>query len=148
MNKKTYRTAQGVSVDIDQLRLLNEGVIAVGNMKVNARGDEVNNDGSVAQNRNDIMRNNYRINVPLVGGSSNTSKPTTTEPKSRASKVTADPKDTPVVEKPTQLRGSLASAVATPTTAKAPTDASADSTSTDVFGSASVSQTKSTIKRI
>ena len=36
---RSYRTAQGKSVDIEKLRLKNELVPAVGNMRVNARGD-------------------------------------------------------------------------------------------------------------
>ena len=39
--KKAYRTALGKSIDMDNLRLANEGTIAIGNMKVNARGDEL-----------------------------------------------------------------------------------------------------------
>jgi hypothetical protein len=36
-----YRTAHGKQLDIDKLRLVNEKTIAVGNMKVNARGDQL-----------------------------------------------------------------------------------------------------------
>jgi hypothetical protein len=39
MTRKTYRTAMGKTVDIGALQLQNENVRAVGNMKVNARGD-------------------------------------------------------------------------------------------------------------
>lgn len=41
MTQKTYRTAQGKTVDMGRLTLQNEQVRAVGNMKVNARGDAV-----------------------------------------------------------------------------------------------------------
>lgn len=41
MTNKTYRTAQGKTVDMGRLALQNEQVRAVGNMKVNARGDVV-----------------------------------------------------------------------------------------------------------
>lgn len=41
MTQKTYRTAQGKTVDMGRLILQNEQVRAVGNMKVNARGDVV-----------------------------------------------------------------------------------------------------------
>ena len=37
--KRMYRTMQGRMVDIEKLRAANESVQAVGNMKVNARGD-------------------------------------------------------------------------------------------------------------
>jgi hypothetical protein len=39
--KRTYRTAQGKMIDLDGLILTNEQTIAVGNMNVNARGDEL-----------------------------------------------------------------------------------------------------------
>jgi hypothetical protein len=41
MTQKTYRTAQGKTVDMGRLVLQNEQTRAVGNMKVNARGDAV-----------------------------------------------------------------------------------------------------------
>jgi glycine cleavage system H lipoate-binding protein len=41
MTQKTYKTAQGKTVDMGRLTLQNEQVRAVGNMKVNARGDLV-----------------------------------------------------------------------------------------------------------
>lgn len=41
MTQKTYRTAQGKTVDMGRLVLQNEQVRAVGNMNVNARGDLV-----------------------------------------------------------------------------------------------------------
>ena len=41
MTSKTYKTAQGRTVDMGRLILQNEQVRAVGNMKVNARGDVV-----------------------------------------------------------------------------------------------------------
>ncbi len=41
MTQKTYKTAQGKIVDMGRLTLQNEQVRAVGNMKVNARGDVV-----------------------------------------------------------------------------------------------------------
>jgi hypothetical protein len=41
MTQKTYRTAQGKTVDMGRLVLQHEHTRAVGNMKVNARGDAV-----------------------------------------------------------------------------------------------------------
>lgn len=41
MTQKTYKTAQGKTVDMGRLILQNEQVRAVGNMNVNARGDVV-----------------------------------------------------------------------------------------------------------
>ena len=38
---KTYRSMQGRQIDMEKLRAQNELMPAVGNMKVNARGDEL-----------------------------------------------------------------------------------------------------------
>jgi hypothetical protein len=42
-----YRTAQGKSIDMSALAAKNERVRAVGNMKVNARGDTIDANGKV-----------------------------------------------------------------------------------------------------
>lgn len=59
--KKTYKTALGKYVDMDQLRMANEETIAVGNMKVNARGDEIGPGGEVVRTRNQVMEEYYKI---------------------------------------------------------------------------------------
>ncbi len=46
-SKKVYRTMQGKEVDLDQLRTKNELTVAVGNVKVNARGDELGPGGKI-----------------------------------------------------------------------------------------------------
>ena len=55
---RTYRTAAGKVVNIDNLILANEDTIAVGNMGVNARGDELGPGGQVVATRNQNM-NDY-----------------------------------------------------------------------------------------
>ena len=52
---KVYKTARGKMVDIDQVKLANEQIIAVGNMKVNARGDKLGAGGEVVEGRNTIQ---------------------------------------------------------------------------------------------
>ena len=69
--RKNYRTAMGKSLDIDQLRLSNEEVIAVGNMKVNARGDELGPGGEVIRSRNQVMNHYYKLNTPVVAATQN-----------------------------------------------------------------------------
>lgn len=61
--KKTYRTAMGKQLDIDSLRIANEETIAVGNMKVNARGDKLGPGGTVAETRNQTMTKVYGATV-------------------------------------------------------------------------------------
>lgn len=64
--KKVYRTALGKAIDMDNLRLANEETIAIGNMKVNARGDELGPGGRVVKSRNQIMDDYYRLNTPMA----------------------------------------------------------------------------------
>ena len=56
---KMYRTAQGTTIDIEQLRLQNELVPALGNMKVNARGDQLGEGGKIIRTREEIMNEVY-----------------------------------------------------------------------------------------
>lgn len=64
--KKVYRTAQGKTIDMDKLRLANEKTIAVGNMKVNARGDQLGPGGAIAKTRNEVMQEYYKLNTPVA----------------------------------------------------------------------------------
>lgn len=60
---RIYKTAGGQAIDLDQLILKNENVISVGNMNVNAAGDELGPGGKVATNRNEVMDRYYRLNT-------------------------------------------------------------------------------------
>jgi len=55
-----YTTAKGATIDMNQLKLKNENVIAVGNAGVNARGDIVER-GRVIKTREQIMQETYNI---------------------------------------------------------------------------------------
>lgn len=59
MSHKFYKTAQGKNINLEALRLTNEEVIAVGNMNVNSRGDEVDSKGQVIKPKNQIMKDYY-----------------------------------------------------------------------------------------
>jgi hypothetical protein len=54
-----YRSAQGKMVDMSVLAKQNEQVRAVGNMGVNARGDLVDSNNRVIQNRNASVASEY-----------------------------------------------------------------------------------------
>lgn len=58
---KAYKTANGKLVDMDGLRLKNEDTIALGNMRTNARGDELGPGGKVVRTRNEKMNDNYKL---------------------------------------------------------------------------------------
>jgi hypothetical protein len=60
---KTYRTAMGKIVDIDAIQHTNAEVIAVGNMNVNARGDQLGPGGKVVKTRNEVMKEAYKLHT-------------------------------------------------------------------------------------
>jgi pimeloyl-CoA synthetase len=60
--RKQYRTMQGRIIDMDKLRSSNELQPAIGNMKVNARGDEIGPGGKILRTREQIMAQYYENN--------------------------------------------------------------------------------------
>jgi hypothetical protein len=63
MTKQIHRSANGKQVDMGSLRLRNENVRAVGNMKVNARGDLVDDKNQVITAKNQQVNQNYNKQV-------------------------------------------------------------------------------------
>jgi hypothetical protein len=63
MTKNTYRTAQGKTLDMGALILQNEGVRAVGNMQVNARGDRLDADNKSIQSRRAQVSHKYNRQI-------------------------------------------------------------------------------------
>ena len=55
MANSVYKTMQGKEIDLDKLRIKNEMTLAVGNVKVNARGDELGPGGKIIKKREDVM---------------------------------------------------------------------------------------------
>jgi len=66
MTRKTYRTAQGKTVDLGALMLNNENTRAVGNMKVNARGDLVDGWNRPIDRRTQQVQKQYDRQVTNV----------------------------------------------------------------------------------
>tara|TARA_Y100000114_G_scaffold137206_1_gene139328 strand:- start:2143 stop:2673 length:531 start_codon:yes stop_codon:yes gene_type:complete len=66
MAKRQYRTASGKLVDMDTLALRNEYTIAVGNMNVNARGDQLGEGGQIVKTREEIMAEHYATKGAVV----------------------------------------------------------------------------------
>lgn len=73
--KKVYKTMQGKTVDMDLLRKRNELTPAVGNAKVNARGDELGPGGKIIKKREDVLADYYRDNPGTVAHKEKTVKP-------------------------------------------------------------------------
>jgi hypothetical protein len=59
MAGKIYKTALGKTVDMGKLSLQNEKVRAVGNMKVNARGDIVDDMNRVISSKTNQVNKQY-----------------------------------------------------------------------------------------
>lgn len=64
--KRVYTTANGKKINLDALIAQNEDVIAVGNMKVNARGDQLGLGGRVEKTRDQVMSEYYKLNTPTA----------------------------------------------------------------------------------
>jgi hypothetical protein len=62
MATRAYRTMQGREVDMDQLLQKNETVPAVGNVRMNARGDELGQGGKIIRTREEIVSQYYQDN--------------------------------------------------------------------------------------
>ena len=74
MTSKVYKSAQGKSVDLGTIMLQNEHVRAVGNMKVNARGDMLDNNNRVVETKaRQIQKQNDRITTNVSNAPVHTS---------------------------------------------------------------------------
>lgn len=62
---KIHRSARGDAVDMDMVRLANESTIAIGNMKTNARGDQLGHGGKVIKTRAQVMQEYHKLNTSV-----------------------------------------------------------------------------------
>lgn len=69
MAGNVYRTANGKQLDMRALALKNETVRAVGNMKVNARGDVVNDANQIIRTKPSQVHKQYSQEVQMRKGS-------------------------------------------------------------------------------
>lgn len=65
--KKTYKSMQGKDVDLDKLRMKNEMTLAVGNVRMNARGDELGPGGKIIKKRENIMNEYHTDGSEIIG---------------------------------------------------------------------------------
>lgn len=63
MTSRVYRSAQGREVDMGKLVLQNETTRAVGNMKVNARGDMIDDMNRVINPKTQQVNNQYNKTI-------------------------------------------------------------------------------------
>ena len=114
---KTHRTARGDAVDMDMIRLSNESTIAIGNMKTNARGDQLGAGGKVVKSRAQVMQEYHRLNTSVAEDIPVGAASTVVEQPQMTNLTTPIAEDTPVTESSTpqyvkQPRGSFAESVA------------------------------------
>jgi len=57
-----YKSMQGKEVDMEKIMRQNELMPAIGNIKVNARGDELGPGGTIIRKREDIINAYYEDN--------------------------------------------------------------------------------------
>ena len=63
--RKQYRSMQGKAIDMDMLRQKHELTPAVGNARVNARGDELGPGGQIIKKREDVLKEYYEDNPAM-----------------------------------------------------------------------------------
>ena len=63
---KLYRTLQGKEVDMEKLSLKNETAPAVGNVRMNARGDELGAGGKIVKTREEMLKEYYENNPRAI----------------------------------------------------------------------------------
>lgn len=117
MSKRVYATANGKRINIDAIVSQNEESIAVGNMRVNARGDELGPGGRIERTKEKVMADYYKLNTPVATDLKpmprETPKPDLVDDwvEPAVPKQSQEPKaEEPTPNKP--LRGSLANSVA------------------------------------
>ena len=54
--RQVYRSMQGKEVDMHKLVMQNEMTVAVGNVRVNARGDELGPGGKIIRKREEVLK--------------------------------------------------------------------------------------------
>lgn len=115
--KRVYTTANGKKINLDSLISQNDETIAVGNMKVNARGDQLGPGGKVEANKNQVMQEYYKLNTPVAVNQPGQSKPKESKKPLEDDWIEPEGVDqaiTAVAEEPEKpkLRGSLADSIA------------------------------------
>tara|TARA_B100000925_G_scaffold270711_1_gene233407 strand:+ start:2318 stop:2725 length:408 start_codon:yes stop_codon:yes gene_type:complete len=96
--RKQYKSMQGKAIDMDLLRQRNELTPAVGNVRVNARGDELGPGGKIIKKREEVLRDYYEDNAPPTQFEEPTGKP--------AEEPVVEPELAVEVEEPTNTKTS------------------------------------------
>jgi hypothetical protein len=63
---KVYTSVRGKEIDMEKLSLQNETIPAVGNIRVNARGDELGPGGQILRTREQVLQDYYSENPRAI----------------------------------------------------------------------------------
>lgn len=86
-----YRTARGAEIDMLKLINQNEMTPAVGNMKVNARGDQLGRNGEIVKSREDVVAATMPNQVNVRPAEQATQPTTATKSSSKKNVADMDP---------------------------------------------------------
>ena len=70
---KVYKTMQGKTVDMEKLMTQHELMPAIGNVRVNARGDELGSGGKIIRKREEVIAEYYENNPKSAANNVQTS---------------------------------------------------------------------------
>lgn len=93
-----HTTYRGVTIDMDTLGRDNEKSVAIGNMRVNARGDQIER-GQITKTADQIARENHRVQSAVVNTGLKGKQPAAPVPVLEQAKPKAAP--TTIAPKPT-----------------------------------------------
>ena len=96
---KTYKTAMGKTIDMGSMAVANEKIRAVGNMRVNARGDIIDSNNNIVKTRQQQLAEQYSTQTKKQNRPGTAQKPQAEKP-APESKVKESPKLAPVTEEP------------------------------------------------
>lgn len=95
---KVYKSMKGKTIDLDLLRQKNEMTPAVGNARVNARGDELGPGGKIIRKKEDVLRDYFADNPATIPDES-VGKLVADEPAAVVDETTSKPKATKAQKK-------------------------------------------------
>lgn len=61
-----HTTYRGLTIDMDTMRRENEKTVALGNMGVNAKGDKLGKNGTIAKTADQLARENHRVQTAVI----------------------------------------------------------------------------------
>lgn len=119
---RQHKTMRGKTVNIDALRIKHEKEIALGNMNVNAAGDELGPGGTIVKDRGQRVREEGRLHTSIpnkvkVAPNKEAADKRATNQKNKkiekelANKILADA-EIPVVDSGKKPKGGLAASIA------------------------------------